>query len=126
MNAFTPVAPKLVKLIPLLGSDKSGEVVAAAAAMSRTLKAAGLDWHAVASAVEAAPEIKIIESAAPQRREPATWGEVARWCRDHGDRLADHERRFVRDMAARLVCGGEPTERQAAWLRAIYAKLRAA
>ena len=38
-------APKLSKLIPLLASDKPGEVVATAAAITRTLKQIGADWH---------------------------------------------------------------------------------
>ena len=59
--------------------------------------------------------------------EPTTWAEVARWCRENErGHLAAHERKFVQDMAARLVCGGTPTEKQGAWLRALYAKLKAA
>ena len=50
-SALLDVAPKLEKLIPLLGSDKDGEVVAAAAAITRTLKQAGADCHDVAAAV---------------------------------------------------------------------------
>jgi len=124
MNALAPVALKLAKLLPLLASDKDGEVVATARAIDRTLRAAGLDLHALAARLNA--ETRIVYRDPPQR-EPQTWSEVARWCRDHErGRLADHERKFIRDMAARLVCGGEPTERQGAWLRALYAKLRAA
>ena len=36
---------QLVKIIPLLSSNQPGEVVAAAAAIGRTLAAAGKDWH---------------------------------------------------------------------------------
>lgn len=39
------VSDRLCKVVPLLGSDKPGEVVAAAAAIGRTLSAAGLSWH---------------------------------------------------------------------------------
>jgi hypothetical protein len=35
------LSKKLQKLIPLLGSDKAGEVVATAAAIGRTIKRAG-------------------------------------------------------------------------------------
>ncbi len=41
--------PKLPKLIPLLSSDKAGEVVASAAAIGRTLKTAGCTWHDVSA-----------------------------------------------------------------------------
>lgn len=44
-------ADRLAKLIPLLASDKDGEVVATARAISRTLKAAGSDFHALADAM---------------------------------------------------------------------------
>jgi hypothetical protein len=44
---------------------------------------------------------------------------------DHdAGRLAAHDRAFVRDMANALICGGEPSERQGAWLRALFAKLK--
>lgn len=36
---------RIEKMLPLLGSDKSGEVAATAAAITRALKGAGLDWH---------------------------------------------------------------------------------
>jgi len=39
------VAPKLAKLILLLGSDQDGEVLAAARAIGRTLGAVKADWH---------------------------------------------------------------------------------
>lgn len=36
---------RLSKLLPLLASDKPGEVTATASVITRTLKGAGLDWH---------------------------------------------------------------------------------
>jgi hypothetical protein len=44
-----------VKLLPLLASEHDGEVVAAARAIGRTLAAAGLDWHALANAIQTLP-----------------------------------------------------------------------
>ncbi len=49
---------KLGKLLPLLGSDKSGEVAAAAQAIVTALKGAGLDLHDHASAIGAPTERK--------------------------------------------------------------------
>lgn len=46
------VMDKLVKMIPLLASDKPGEVTAAAAAITRSLKGAALDWHDVVKWIE--------------------------------------------------------------------------
>lgn len=54
------VATKLAKIIPRLATEHEGEMVATVSAISRTLAAAGLDWHAVAKAIEdsgCAPEI---------------------------------------------------------------------
>ena len=56
MSGLIALAPKLDKLLPLLASDKDGEVVAAARAVGRTLAAAGLDFHDLAAAV-AAPAV---------------------------------------------------------------------
>jgi hypothetical protein len=49
-------APKLAKLIPLLGSDKDGEVVAAARAIGRALQSAKADWHDLVRVLTDAPD----------------------------------------------------------------------
>lgn len=89
----------------------------AAVRQGRTLKAAGRDWHDVAAVCERGHE-------RPYETRDKTWRELAVWCRYNSrGRLNEREFEFVREMTARLVCGGEPTEKQAAWLRAIYARL---
>ena len=45
MTGHLSIVPKITRLVPLLGSDQSGEVVAAAAAIGRALRSDGLDWH---------------------------------------------------------------------------------
>lgn len=51
-RAITPdAAAKIGRLIPLMGSDVDGEALGAARAIGRTLKAAGLDLHALADHV---------------------------------------------------------------------------
>jgi uncharacterized NAD(P)/FAD-binding protein YdhS len=114
MTPLAPLAPKISPLTRLFGSDQDGEVLGAVRAVDRKLKRAGLDWHALVDALE--------DNRAPD--EPQTWRDLARWCRDHdAGRLKPHERAFVADMTARLVCGGMPSEKQAAWLRCLYARL---
>lgn len=44
---------KISKLLPMLSSDQDGEVVAAARAIGRALKAAKADWHDLAKAISA-------------------------------------------------------------------------
>lgn len=43
---------RLLKLIPMLGSNQDGEVLAAVAAIDRVLKLHKLDFHALASSVQ--------------------------------------------------------------------------
>jgi hypothetical protein len=126
MNALSPVAPRIAKLIPRLATNHDGEVVTTVRAIERTLKTSGLDFHDLAGALERAPQTRtVIVYRDREPSEPQTWHELAKWCGYHDNgRLKPHERDFVRDMADRLVCDGEPTERQGAWLRALYAKLR--
>lgn len=116
MNALAPVAPKIAKLIPRLASDHDGEVVATVRAIRRTLESAGLDLHTLAAGLGG--------NGTPERA-PTNWQELAAWCRNIGQhRLSLKEFVFVADMADRLILDAEPTEKQAAWLRAIYAKLK--
>jgi hypothetical protein len=124
-NLLAPVADKLSKLIPRLATDHDGEIVATVRAIRRTLKSAGLDFHALSGALSAEPKVVVLYREPPQSEpDPGNWREIARWCRDNdGGRLSSSERKFVVDMANRLVLNGKPTERQANWLRAIYAKL---
>jgi hypothetical protein len=62
MADLQTIASKLAKLLPLLASDKPGEVAATAAAINRTLAAAGADLHDLASAIEG------LSKAAPKAR----------------------------------------------------------
>jgi len=51
---MTPaLARRLGKAVALLGSPQDGEVIAAARAIGRTLDAAGIDWHRLATLVSA-------------------------------------------------------------------------
>jgi len=124
MNALAPIAPKIAKLIPRLATNHDGEVVATVRAIARTLKSSGLDFHALAAALEREPETRTAyRNWAPFR--PTTWHELALWGAEHDEgRLKQHERDFIDDMVDYMVCDGEPTEKQANWLRALYAKLR--
>ncbi len=46
------IRPKLAKLFPMLSSDKAFEVAATAAAIGRTLQAAGADWHDLSQIID--------------------------------------------------------------------------
>ncbi len=56
---------------------------------------------------------------------PANYWQVARWCKlNHRGRITHKELRFIENMTHRLVMNGQPTKRQADWLRTIYGRLR--
>ena len=79
--ALAPVADKLGKLIPRLGSNYDGEVIATARAIGKTLENAGLSWHDVAGAIAKSSVPAPYAGANPQWRregeEPAPlWGEL--------------------------------------------------
>jgi hypothetical protein len=142
----------LPNFIRLLASDKDGEVVAAARALNRTLKSAKLDIHALADSISQANgkeyteaqllkarELGIAEGRRLEQQEQngaifrnvnlddePTWHEIAVECAAHpGGLHSEREKQFVKDMVRRTVHGGEPTEKQASWLRKmIYARVQ--
>ena len=118
MSTLAPIADKLSKLVRMLTSDQDGEVVAAARSINRTLKNAGLDIHVLAAAIERGN----VASGTPNA--PA-WHSVACECAAHPEQLrSEKERAFVADMVVWTRFRGEPTERQAQWLRSIYLRVR--
>lgn len=131
---LAPIAGKLARLVRLLASDKPGEVNAAAAAIVRTLRSAGGDIHLLAAHVEGAEPPTAAYSAGAGRRRPdhrdfhhagaaPDWAAIAGFCVGRAARLTDRERAFVENVALWISSGGEPSERQGAWLRAIRARL---
>jgi hypothetical protein len=146
-DALAPIATKLATLVRLLSSDKEGEIVAAAHAINRTLKAASADVHTLAERIEkpnggclTEAEMKKLYDAGfnagvqevENRRYGSIdfhnvdgtphWHEIALFCRQHKDRLTVKEQPFVNDMAARTVWR-EPTEKQGKWLKSIFLRL---
>ena len=111
---------RLAKLLPLLASDKAGEVTAAAAAITRTLQVEGLDWHDLAGAVArgwAAPTPGTLAEVHLEE-----WQRIARACLGAGGAvLKPAEMDFVRNMAMRHT---PPSERQWVWLDAIASALK--
>lgn len=106
---------QIAKLIPRLGSEFDGEVVATARAIERTLSGAGLDWHDVADALTQ-------RRTAPTALGRSDWCEKAWFCHRHGFlRLSEAERKFITDMTR---FHRRPSEKQLAWLDAIYARIQ--
>lgn len=127
MNAIVEIQPKLSKLIPLLASDQSGEVVSAAAAIGRTLQSVGCDFHDLVKAIGAKPSGGFSGKPPPDE----DWSKVgypamAEFCCEHREDLKPHEAGFVRDMKVRMFFDSTfcPSPKQRKWLKALYTKLR--
>jgi hypothetical protein len=95
-----------------LGSDFDGEVIAAAHAITRTLKPHGLNW------------CDLTLSIGPQREPPRdfrTWKDAARFCISRQAQLTDRELEFLTSLIAQRWA---PSQKQRAWLDGIVARLR--
>lgn len=111
---------RLSKLIPLLGSDKSGEVVAAALAISRTLQSSGRDFHDIAAATVRGWSVPAVLP--PQTAALREWQDLACRCLQGGiGTLKVTEFDFLRNLMGRHT---EPSEKQWRWLDAIVRALK--
>src|SRR5215207_6187820 len=137
MGALAPIRPKLLKLIPLLSSDRDGEVLATVRAIERMLRSAGLDWHELADAVGAEPEIiekivyreRIVEKivyrdprAQQAQHEQDSWEAKLIFCMNRRDRVGSREQEFL-DSLERWSSHTTPTEKQLIWLNNIHTRL---
>jgi hypothetical protein len=130
---------KIEKLLRVaLSSDKDGEVLAAARAITRTLSGAGSDIHELAARVKGVSETdmrRIYDAGVQEGKDTAataagfkstegpTWLEMAEYCAGHDDgRLSAKERGFVEDMT-RWCARREPSEKQAKWLHVLWVRL---
>ena len=117
------ITPRLRHLLLLLSSDKPGEVIAAAAAVGRTLHAAGADWHDLVNGLLGAAASELARKPEEPHYEPdeEDWHEMREFCLEREHKLRSREREFIHDLER---WRGDLTERQAAWLCAIYERLR--
>ena len=139
-DALAPIAEKIRRCVRILSSDRDGEALAAARALLRTRKGAGLDIHAPAGSIgrsngghcngiDQAEEKRIYargfeagKRVAASGREPS-WYEIASECAADPERLRD-ERERNRNMVARALRGRQLSEKQADRLRFCYARVQ--
>jgi hypothetical protein len=111
---------KIARLVPLLGSNRDGEIIATVHAIGRSLKSAGCDWHDLAAAIETNTTSRL--SAAAAHRD---WRADLKLCAKNFGLLNDRERDFVTSLASSTHWRA-PSTRQEAWLSAIADRLRSA
>jgi hypothetical protein len=120
-------ASRIGQLVRLLGSDRPGEVVAAATAINRTLVSAGTDIHHLGDVVDRG--LQHVPAKALHRA-PIDDDDIAaiiRFCAFPGNRLNERERDFILSLDRLVLQLGddfEPSEKQLAWLMGIYQRLR--
>jgi hypothetical protein len=110
-------AVRAARFLRLLGSDKTGEVVAATTALKQALRRAGTDLHALAD---------LVEYGASQQTAPGMVHQTGGWrsdlaaCKTRAALLAEDERKFISTISWRR----EPTAQQQHRLRDIALQLR--
>jgi hypothetical protein len=116
-----PIASKLQRLLLMLSSDQPGEVVAAAAAIKRTLQSGGCDFHDLASELTSpsSAKPKFEEQPEPPRAAP-DWHEMRDFCLAYPERLRTSERDFVESL---IAWRGRLTEKQMNWLTSIFERI---
>jgi hypothetical protein len=129
------VVIRIGQLLRLLASDQPGEVVAAAAAIGRTLVAAGTDLHHLADVAErglrSVPTPPRKKKKAKAKPEPVVDEDspagMIKFCTAAIGELDEREAGFIQSIAGLLRRYGgsfEPTPKQFGWLLSIYQRLR--
>jgi hypothetical protein len=98
-------------MVPRLGSNFDGEVVATVRAIERVLHSAGCDWHDLAAAI-------VIPDPKPSTDD---WRALMRFCIARGHSLSGRDFDFLATLAQR---NREPSVKQHRWLQDIAARLR--
>jgi len=116
---------KIGKLLRLLASDKGGEVVAAAAALKRTLEASGLDLHDLAAAVEAGLRPQQQRQVwGPPSPNVDDWQSMCWYLYHHRFRLRPCDREYVEDCLLGRFNEGRVTAWHLQRLQEIVSSLR--
>jgi hypothetical protein len=124
MADLTTIRTKLAKMVLMLSSSRAGEVVAAAAAIERTLQAIGADWHDLVAQLTApsrsAPRPRS-ESRTSAGATDTPWREQFDYCLKRAEWLSDRERDLMKTLRS---WRGTPTDKQLSWLASIHRRLQ--
>jgi hypothetical protein len=123
MSMLAPVAPKLGKLLRMLSSSRDGEIVAALHALRRAL-AATMATTAACATDKAPPMLRADFATSEVATSRAGMRLPARLPPGQSGFAATASKNFSKTWSWPTVCGGGLTEKQEAWLRAIYVRCR--
>jgi hypothetical protein len=150
MNGFNDIAGRVAKFMRLmLISDQPGEMIAARAALRRTLEGAGFDFHKFVDLIEsgaivdaetmralrdaqdalererAQAQADIERAAEVLQAQSTTLFNMACYCEQHGALRSEKEREFVEKMVTHSKYGtlSAPQEK---WLRDIFIRSKIA
>ncbi len=126
-----PAANKIQKLIPRLGTDADGEIIATVRAIGRALKAQKCDWHDLAAALtetRSAPSSSSRRAAQPERGPPTppspdheAFLGMAIWLYENAmENLRGNSRSFVVSMVRRLSAGYGISPKQEQYLKDLF------
>lgn len=124
-----PVAEKIGRMLPRLGSDHDGEVIATARAIGRALRNAGFDFNDAAERFAESHEAVPTFATSPRAAGDRWWStdfdprpswevirdqcrEAVRACRAAEGRLSPWEKTFVGSIGPRLTHGLSLTPKQ--------------
>lgn len=106
-----PIPSKVVRLLPLLGSNMDHEALAAARAIGRILDGSGLGFTDLAAAIPAAETVDNVRGFEPRPFDAYAWKRAytprqeqehrarVRFCESRPGRLSAWERSFVANIA---------------------------
>lgn len=121
---------KLQKLILMLSSDQDGEIVNAARAIGRELKANGMDWHGLAARLDLSPQpreetkVNYDDNSYVKAADIAALSKLSL----HRGKLSTIERVFIDSLRAKVDQYGSRTfitAKQRQWLHSILTKAAA-
>lgn len=144
-NKAVAIPPKLrstvAKCIRQLLSDREGTIIATVSALKQLIDIHELSKHIESEVLSKDKMDKIYEEGRRQGLEDterkqieaistlpavveASWDEIARFLLQHKHRLHQDHHDFIDDMAERADADNEPSERQQAYMRSLYRRLR--
>lgn len=119
---LSSIVPRLEKLLLMLSSGSDGEVVNAARAIDRTLRTAGADWHDLTGLLATpAPRPQTKTPRDDDSTDASDWRVMRTFCERRSDFLSAREKEFIADLK---YWRGHLTQKQRAWLTAIYERLQ--